>query len=204
MQQINNHLALVQASAKSATPIKHERMHVKPWNDSTETLVLLLFTRLADLFNDKAKKTHAIYKDREKKIYSTAFELWCRKLNDLSTEDFKRGMAGLEKKAEDDYREGNEMWPPSYAEFRALAFPKHGRDTQAHKLAPSLYDPQTGTYRLEDQTAKARRYETGLKNTSALLAMLSEPSPEKFESETELTYGQEQLAKAKTMLESGQ
>jgi hypothetical protein len=164
-------------------------------------MVILLFTRLADLFGNKAARQGLnVYKDRNKKNLSDVLKLWCRKLDDLKTEDFQRGMAGLEKKAEIDYREGNEMWPPSYAEFRALAFPKINRDAQAHKPAPSLYDPQTGTYRLEDQTAKAKRYELGKRESSKLLAMLDQPSPEKIESETVVNYGKDQLEKAKQIL----
>ena len=194
MDQINNVVALVHASAKSATPIKQERTQGKRWKGSTEAMVILLFTRLADLFDSKAAaKGLVIYKDRENKIYSEKIELWFRKLDDLTTDDFKRGMSGLEKKAEIDYREGNEMWPPSYAEFRALAFPKSGRDTQAHKV----FDRPTA---IEDQTAKARRYELGKQESSKLLAMLSEPSPEQTESEKINTYGQEQLAKARELL----
>lgn len=108
-----------------------------------------------------------IYFDEEKCVYSETFELWCRKLADLQPVDFKRGMNGLERKSEIDYREGREMWPPSYAEFRALAFPKSGRDTIAHKK----FEPMLG---IEDQTAKAKRYEEGVKQTTALLMMLGE------------------------------
>jgi hypothetical protein len=157
-------------------------------------MVILLFTRLADLFDSKAAaKGLVIFSDREKKIYSEKIELWFRKLDDLDTEDFKRGMTNLEKKAEIDYREGNEMWPPSYAEFRALAFPKSGRDTQAHKV----FDRPIG---IEDQTAKAKRCEVGIKNTSSLLEMLDQPSPEKIKSEAVVSYGKQQLEKAREML----
>lgn len=122
---------------------------------------------MGDLFGSKAASQGLIiYFDDEKRAYSDKFELWCRKLSDLQPVDFKRGMEGLERKSELDYREGREMWPPSYAEFRALAFPKSGRDTIAHK-------PFERILAIEDQTAKAKRYEEGVKQTTALLAMLS-------------------------------
>ncbi len=130
--------------------------------------MILLFTRLGDLFESKAAaRGLVVYMDRERKIYSEKLELWCRKLDDLNPENFKTGIAGLERKAEIDYREGNEMWPPSYAEFRALAFPKTGRETQAHKYFPPV--PA-----LEDQTAKAKRYELGRNESAKLLAMFGE------------------------------
>lgn len=107
-----------------------------------------------------------IYFDEEKGVYSETFELWCRKLNDLQPTDFKRGMQGLETKSETDYRQGHEMWPPSYAEFRALAFPKSGHDALAHK-------PFELVIGIEDLTAKAKRYEEGVKQTTQILSMLN-------------------------------
>jgi len=137
-------------------------------------MVLLLFTRLADLFGSKAaSKGLKIYEVPGDKDYSDGFKLWCRKLDDLKLEDFKRGMERLEKRAEDEYRLGNEMWPPSYAEFRALAFPSSTRDTLAHKPFEDNALPEPKEYR-------SKRYEEGVKQTAALLAMLDdkpEPKP---------------------------
>lgn len=137
-------------------------------------MIILLFTRLADLFGSKAaSKGLGIYFDENKGIYSEQFDLWAWKLDDLTPENFKAGMEGLEKRAEDEYRAGNEMWPPSYAEFRALAFPASNRDTLAHKPFDNLALPEPKEY-------KSKRYEEGLKQTAALLAMLDdkpEPKP---------------------------
>jgi hypothetical protein len=142
-----------------------------PWNESTEKMVILAFTRMADLFGGKVfSRGLVIYADTEKQIYSEALKLWCRKLNDLTETDFKTGMLGLEQKTEAAYRDGDEMWPPSYAEFRALAFPKTTRDAVAHKY----FEPVLA---LEDQTAKAKRYEIGKKKSGELLQMLGVESP---------------------------
>lgn len=131
-------------------------------------MIILLFTRLADLFGSKAaSKSLVIYYDMEKGEYSEQFDLWAWKLDDLTAEDFKRGMDGLEKRAEQCYRDGEEMWPPSYAEFRALAFPASNRDTLAHKPFDNLALPEPKEY-------KSKRYEEGLKQTAALLAMLDD------------------------------
>ena len=164
-------------------------------------MVLGLFTRMAELFRNKARSEGiVIFKDEEAGVFSDTFKLWCVKLKDLTIENFRVGTIAMEQKAEIMFAAGDEMWPPRYAEFRALAFPKNNRDIQAHKPVPSLYDPQTGTYRLEDQTAKAKRYELGKRESSKLLEMLSEPSPEKIESEAVVTYGMQQLEKAREML----
>lgn len=138
--------------------------------------MILLFARLGDLFGSKCKTrgilVYANEHDEEKNIYTDTLKLWYRKLGDLNAENFRTGLAALERKAEDDYRKGYEMWPPSYAEFRALCFPHNDRDTQAHRMAPSLWDPVAMCYRLEDQTAKAKRYEIGRQRTGELLAVI--------------------------------
>lgn len=161
-------------------------------------MVILLFARLADLFDSKAAARGLIvYKDREKKIYSEKLELWCRKLDDLTPDDFKRGMAGLEAKAENDYKQGNEMWPPSYAEFRALAFPKTDRDTLAHKPFPRLTA-------LEDQTEKAKRYELGKQKSRELLDMLGVSKPNPNAGDAEFGKARLEAAKHKLAQESAQ
>jgi hypothetical protein len=133
---------------------------------------------MADLFGSKASNRGiVIYESKvheEKGIFSEAIELWCRKLGDLTQDDFKRGMEGLEKKAEDAYREGEEMWPPSYAEFRALCFPKNDRDSAAHKvLEHVLLAP------IESPEDKEKRLELGRKEAARLLGMFDEPEPVK-------------------------
>jgi hypothetical protein len=172
VDQFNNQMAVIQAQAKLAMPIGQERKPTRRWKESTEKMVILLFTRLADLFGSKAaSKGLIIYFDQNKNIYSEQFDLWCWKLDDLMPEDFKNGMKGLEKRSEDQYREGGEMWPPSYAEFRALAFPASNRDTLAHKTFDKPALPEPKEY-------KSKRYEEGLKQTAALLAMLDDkPEP---------------------------
>lgn len=136
--------------------------------------MILLFTRLGDLFGSKCNQRGlVIYQsdyDEERGVYSEALRLWYRKLNDLTIDNFKCGMEGLEKKAEESYRLGGEMWPPSYAEFRALCFPYADRDLMAHNVLPRRLE-------IEDQTAKTKRYKEGVKQSAALLAML-EPEPE--------------------------
>jgi hypothetical protein len=172
MDQINNQMAMVTAQAKLTMPIEHERKHTRRWSESTEKMILLLFTRLADLFSSKAaSKGLIIYFDEAKGIYSEQFDLWCRKLDDLKLEDFKRGMEGLEKRAEEQYRLGAEMWPPSYAEFRALAFPKTDRDAIAHKPFERVGLPEPTEYH-------TKRYETGVKQCQDILAMFDDkPTP---------------------------
>lgn len=173
VDQINNQMAVIQAQAKLGMQTGQGRKLTRRYSVSTEKMIVLLFTRLADLFGSKAaSKSLVIYFDEAKGEYSDQFDLWAWKLDDLTAEDFKRGMDGLERRAEQCYRDGEEMWPPSYAEFRALAFPASTRDALAHKPfdKPALPEPQD--YR-------AKRYQEGLKQTAALLAMLDDKPEDK-------------------------
>lgn len=143
-------------------------------------MIILLFTRIADLFGSKAaSKSLVIYDSKVQDEYSEQFDLWAWKLDDLTAEDFKRGMEGLEKRAEQCYRDGEEMWPPSYAEFRALAFPASNRDTLAHKTFDKPALPEPKEY-------KSKRYEEGLKQTAALLAMLDDKPEDKQQTQDEI------------------
>ena len=174
MDQINNQMAMVTAQAKLTMPIEQGRRHARRWSESTEKMVLLLFSRLGDLFSNKASvKGLVIFDnldDEKKGIYTETFELWCRKLDGLTIDDFKKGMEGLEAKAEESYRLGDEMWPPSYAEFRALAFPKTDRDAIAHKPFERQGLPEPKEYR-------SKRYSEGVKQCKDILAMLETPPP---------------------------
>jgi len=112
-------------------------------------------------------------------IFTDTFKLWCVKLKDLKVEDFARGTIAMEKQAEEIYKYGDkkgrrEMWPPSFAEFRALCFPAANYDHQAHKMAPSLWDPVAHCYRLEDQTSKAKRYAFSKQKSGELLEILGD------------------------------
>ena len=173
VDQINNQMAVIQAQAKLGMQTGQGRKLTRRYSVSTEKMIILLFTRLADLFGSKAaSKSLVIYYDMEKGEYSEQFDLWAWKLDDLTAEDFKRGMDGLEKRAEQCYRDGEEMWPPSYAEFRALAFPASNRDTLAHKPFERL--------QLPDMTAMSKAKKAGRAELDSMLSMLDdkpEPKP---------------------------
>jgi hypothetical protein len=174
VDQINNQMAVIQAQARLGMQTGQERKLTRRYSVSTEKMIILLFTRLADLFGSKAaNKGLVIYFDESKGIYSEQFDLWGWKLDDLTAEDFKRGMEGLEKRAEQCYRDGEEMWPPSYAEFRALAFPASNRDTLAHKPFERL--------QLPDMTAMSKAKQAGRAELDKMLGLLNEtPEPKQL------------------------
>lgn len=173
VDQINNQMAVIQAQAKLGMQTGQGRKLTRRYSVSTEKMIILLFTRLADLFGSKAaSKSLVIYYDIEKGEYSEQFDLWAWKLDDLTPEDFKRGMDGLERRAEQCYRDGEEMWPPSYAEFRALAFPASNRDTLAHKPFDKPALPEPPEY-------KSKRYQKGIEECASILAMLDDKPEDK-------------------------
>lgn len=136
--------------------------------------------------------------------------------DDKTEQITKREFAGMirgftKEKIDKGFRELHKLVAAGHDDYKFLkiqtviALVANSGMSEAHRAGAysrfeSLYDPSTGTYRLEDQNAKAKRRELGIKNTSSLLAMLSEPSPEQTESEKINTYGQEQLAKARELL----
>lgn len=171
--------------------------------------VAALFARMAALFRSKARAEGLIMFANEHHqkagIFTDTFKLWCVKLKDLRVEDFACGTIEMEKRAEEIYKSGDEkgrreMWPPSFAEFRAMCFPSSDFDHQAHRMAPSSWDPVAMCYRLEDQTEKAKRYELGRKKSRELLDMLGvlPPNPNAVGEEI----GRQRLQEAKARLES--
>lgn len=162
MRQASNIVALTTAALQTGKEIKHERPSPR-WTPETGKLVSLLFARMADLFGPKCKtRGLEIYADEERGIHSQAFQLWCWKLNGLTAEQFARGMQQIEIRAREAYQVGDEMWPPSYAEFQALCCEHH--DTRAHKYFPPMLA-------LEDKTAREQRMAYGREQSAKLLAM---------------------------------
>lgn len=165
---------------------------------------------MSALFRNKAKSEglipYASPAHEQRAEFTDTFKLWCVKLKDLRVEDFAVGTLAMEKQAEETYKYGDEkgrreMWPPSFAEFRALCFPASDYDRQAHKMAPSSWDPVAQCYRLEDQTAKAERYRIGMEKTSELLDMLgAKKQPPEEELQKQRAFAAEQLEKAKSLL----
>jgi hypothetical protein len=97
----------------------------------------------------------------ENGTYSRGFLLWCRKLEHLTDDDFRRGFEQIEFLVKEAARQGDEIWPPSYAGFLGYCEKPHG--TQAHK-----YFPRTG---LPDKTAREREREIGRNEVKKLQSM---------------------------------
>lgn len=126
MKDVQTLIGQLVSNADKGMPSRQEGRPKEQYNALTLKLVILAFTRLGDLFDSKARaKGLVVFEtdiDEEKENYSPAIILWHKKLLDLTVDNFKTGIAGLEKRAEESYRAGGEMWPPSYSEFRALCF----------------------------------------------------------------------------------
>ena len=132
-------------------------------------LVALLFTRMGVLFSDKCRqKGLVIYSsdyDENMGNVSDTFILWCQKLEGLSEDDLKRGLYALEARQSRMYADGQEMWPPSYAEFIGLCKEPPKEDScAAHK-------PFSNTLAIEDETAKKKRFELGEKECGKILSL---------------------------------
>lgn len=96
---------------------------------------------MGDLFGPKWTAKSGDITD-ESGAYSQSFLLWCRKLDGLTTAQFRHGMQALEYRAQRAGNLGEEFWPPSYAEFVGLAC--QNWETAAHKPFQRLALPDKG------------------------------------------------------------
>lgn len=100
----------------------------------------------------------------ENGAHSENFKLWCRKLDNLSDEDFARGFEQLEFMLKEAGREGRELWPPSYAEFLGYCEKPVGAAIAAYKpFMPGLPEPKEH---------RQKRRELGMEKCSEILGML--------------------------------
>lgn len=104
--------------------------------------------------------------------YSDTFLTWCAKTNHLSDEEWAKGMAKLERKVTADAANGNESWPPSYAEFVGYCRPTTSPDGKNSVAYIAFDDPEHPSYEkpkgIEDLTLKDRRIAKGRKTLDSL------------------------------------
>lgn len=120
-----------------------------------------LWARMGDLFGSKwSAKSGDIVDDQG--AYTQTFLLWCRKLEGLTGNEFKRGFDMLEERAKRAGQLGDEYWPPSYAEFVGLCTANW--QTAAHKR---FFDEPLA---LEDKTTIELRKARGREQMAKLRA----------------------------------
>ncbi len=112
----------------------------KQWNSETEKLVLGLFARFGDLFQNKCKAQGLEIYDNDNN-YTSTFKLWCLKLFQarITIQDAARGIKHLEEYIRDSVRSEREIWPCSYAEFIGHCQDQEKREK--HKLWQGLPKP---------------------------------------------------------------
>ena len=103
-------------------------------------MVAGLFARFADLFDGLARAKGLEIKD-SKGNYTRMFELWCKKLSDLRPDQIANGVTNLERRVEETIREGEKIFPPSYAEFRGLCR-LSTKEKRIHRTWKGLPKPQ--------------------------------------------------------------
>src|SRR5690606_1671706 len=96
--------------------------------------------------------------------YSEEFLLWCRKLQGLSDEEYRRGFYQLEYKVRESARQGEEEWPCSYAGFIGHCSLPHGQ--RAHRR---FQQP-----RLPDKTAQERAAAAGAAELDKMRSLFSD------------------------------
>lgn len=90
--------------------------------------------------------------------YSHNFLVWCEKTADLTPEEWRWGLAALERKIAEGYQNGEVVWPPTYAEFWGLC--RRPVAPPEHRILPRLG--------LEDKTAREKRRQMGMERCGEL------------------------------------
>lgn len=98
-------------------------------------LILALWERMTNLYGHKWMSQEGPH-TMENGSPSTAYLLWCRKLENLSEDDFARGFKQIEFLVKEAARQGDELWPPSYAGFIGYCEKPHGEI--AYRYFPRL------------------------------------------------------------------
>ncbi len=82
------------------------------------TLINALWDRMEQLFRHRWSSAEGEkFKDGQ---LTQNFLMLCRKTEELTNEQWRRGFDQLEKRVSDAARQGDESWPPTYAEFVGL------------------------------------------------------------------------------------
>lgn len=104
------------------------------WTIETERLVGLLWVRMAQMFTAKWTSGAGAFRAMSGGLAETA-KTWCWKLADLSEMQFADGIREVERRAEQAGANGEEYWPPSYAEFRGMALNPSGSTWEQRRVA---------------------------------------------------------------------
>ena len=67
-------------------------------------------------------------------VPTSAAQMWCLKLADLTPHQFAAGLDELERRAEAAGARDEPYWPPSYAEFRGMALNPSGSDWEHKRI----------------------------------------------------------------------
>lgn len=176
MKTITQTVGMIQGALQTGKEIKHDRYSpqftlpqlLTSVTPETVSLVTLVFTRLGDLFGAKCKTKglilhHSAEAEARGEI-TESFYLWCRKLDGLSKKQIAFGIGQIEAKAAEVYQTGEELWPPSYAEFIGLCNQHHG--TQAHRY----FDRSKA---IENKTQREKRRKLGMEQCGKLRDFLN-------------------------------
>jgi len=93
----------------------------------------------------------------KQKILTDNFTLWCKKLNHLTDEEFKRGVDQVEYNIREAAKFADDIWPPSYAAFLGYCEKPHGHQAyKSFKPVPRITDKN-----MINRRKKAGRLELG-------------------------------------------
>lgn len=158
MQQVNHLLDNPEKTLCDGSSAKREKNSPSP---RQRKLVTAMWERMSQIFGHKWASQEGEIREANGQ-YASRFLLWCRKTAHLTDEQWARGFRTLEQRVREAGRQGDVIWPPSYAAF--LGFCEEAPKARGHRY----FDRSTA---LEDKTERERRIEIGRRECKSILSM---------------------------------
>lgn len=172
MQHVNQVLDNPLPSEPTSKPSRYEP------SVTQKRLVSALWTRMTQLYRWKWEKSEGpmLVGPTGQQVYSEQFLLWCRKTDQLTPAQWKKGFASIEKLIDAERAEGKEPFPPSYHDFVTLAkgISPGGSNATAYLDFNDPRHPEYEHYgrkRLPDDAATERNRAANRKSKSLIDAM---------------------------------
>lgn len=132
-----------------------------------------MWARMTQLFKSKWVYQEGEIKQRSGE-YEKNFLFWCEKLAGMTDEQWRRGFAQLEFMVRDAARQGEDMWPPSYAAFLGMCDGPKEQEDPRKKALHKFVTPYFKVEALEDKTAIERSQAIGSSTLESLKSMFDE------------------------------
>jgi len=129
-----------------------------------------MWERMTQLFSHKWLSTEG-EAEKAPGRPSDNFLFWCQKTDALTAEQWRRGFQVLEQKVREAARQGEDMWPPSYAAFLGMCDEPEG---QHKKALHQFVTPYFVANSLEDLSKKEEAQKLGEQTLDTLKTLFDD------------------------------